>query len=47
MKKERILSSSPVKEGNSVLLCREFARGAEAVFSQVERLDFTGKKYLP
>ncbi|MBQ2821748.1 MAG: flavodoxin family protein [Thermoguttaceae bacterium] len=36
MKKVLIISSSPRKEGNSELLAREFARGAESAGNQTE-----------
>jgi len=36
MKKVLIVSSSPVKNGNSELLCREFAKGAEEAGYQVD-----------
>lgn len=44
MKKVLVVSSSPVKEGNSALLCREFARGAEEAGCQVELVSLREKE---
>lgn len=46
-KKVLILSGSPRKDGNSDLLCNEFARGAREAGNQVEILRVAEKKVAP
>ena len=43
-KKVLLIGGSPRKDGNSELLCKEFARGAESAGSQVEYISLSGKK---
>ena len=43
-KKVLIISSSPVKEGNSDTLANEFARGAESSGNSVEKVSLRDKK---
>ena len=44
MKKVLIISASPRKEGNSDLLCNEFARGAKEAGHDVEKIRLAEKK---
>ena len=46
-KKVLILSGSPRKGGNSDILCDEFARGAQEVDNEVEKIRVAGKKVHP
>ena len=39
-----IIGGSPRKDGNSELLCKEFARGAETAGNHVEYISLSGKK---
>ena len=43
-KKVLLIGGSPRKDGNSELLCKEFARGAESAGNQVEYISLSGKK---
>ena len=47
MKKVLILSGSPRKNGNSDLLCNEFARGAKEAGHEVEKIRVAEKRLLP
>ena len=47
MKKVLVISSSPRKNGNSDLLAREFARGAEEAGNSVELVSLREKKISP
>ena len=47
MKKVLILSSSPRKNGNSALLCQQFAKGATEEGNAVEILDVARMKVAP
>ena len=44
MKKVVVISSTPVKGGNSELLCKAFAQGAEEAGWQVEMLNLREKQ---
>ena len=46
-KKVLILSGSPRKDGNSDILCEEFARGAQEVGNEVEKIRVSAKKIAP
>ena len=46
-KKVLILSGSPRKGGNSDILCDEFARGAQEVGNEVEKIRVASKKIHP
>ena len=46
-KKVLILSGSPRKDGNSALLCREFARGAQESGNETEIIRVAAKKIAP
>ena len=46
-KKVLILSASPRKDGNSDLLCDQFAKGAEEAGHQVEKIRVQEKKIAP
>ena len=46
-KKVLILSGSPRKDGNSDILCDEFARGAEEAGHEVEKIRVAAKKVAP
>jgi len=47
MKKVLIISSSPRRNGNSDLLCDQFAAGASAAGNQVEKVSLAGKRLAP